>query len=124
MSREAAVDAEQGVLLLGSQALVEPDRLLDRRRSSLIVQQAGARVQLLRRDLECVGDPLQHLPRRLVEPALDLTEVCVGDVRELAKVPQRQVRDLALEADELSEGLGHRSILPSAWHTKQADAAV
>src|SRR6476619_3830789 len=98
---EPAVDADEGLLLVGRQRVVEADGLLDSLTGpGALVEQAGALVERLGREVERLREVLQHVRRRLVEPALDLAQVGVRDVRHVREPAQRQVGQLALHANE------------------------
>jgi len=105
---EAAINPDQSLLLLGGEFPVEADRSLDGRPivgRGGAVEKAGARVEGLGRDLKRVGDPFQDLSRRFVKASLDLTEVRVRDLRENRQLPEREVGEPALGADELPDRL-------------------
>jgi hypothetical protein len=53
--------------------------------------------------MKSIGNPFENLRRRTVEVALDLAQVGVRDVRSLRQLPQGEVRELALHADECPE---------------------
>ena len=63
------------------------------------------RQELLGRQLQGGRDRVEHLQRGLVQPALHLTEVGVGDTGHRGHLAQRQVGQLALGADELAQGV-------------------
>src|SRR5579863_6081644 len=140
LAEHAAVDGDQGRLLLRAEAFVRADRVLGRRGLgdvvSLVgadlarrhlVDQAGLGHQRLRGQVERVGDLLEHAHRRLVQAALDLAEVRVREVGQLRELAQRQVGHPALGPDEGAERLplglprvlhGHL-LIPAKYSTRQ-----
>ena len=127
LAEHAAVDGDQGRLLLVAEAFVGADRVLGRRRfrgvavrgfargaGGHLVDEAGLGHQRLRGDVERVGDLLEHAHRGLVQAALDLAEVRVRQVGQLRELAQGQVGHPALGADEGAERLPLR--LPWVLH--------
>jgi len=127
LSEHAAVDRDQGGLLLPGETSVRADRVLGQRGARLglagvggrragghRVDQAGLGEQRLRRHVERVGDGLEHPDRGLVQAALDLAQVRVGQVGQLRELAERQVGHPALAADEGAERLPLR--LPGVLH--------
>ena len=105
-AKKASVNRDQRLFLLRRQRIVQPNRFFDRaRRLSLLVQQAGACIERLGRDLESVSQALEHMGRRRVHPPLNLTEVGVRHVGQLGKLAQRKIRELALRAYEVADCL-------------------
>src|SRR4051794_25452538 len=108
---EAAIDAQQGdALRLGQLGGAEDRRLRVARQRGAPArppvspgEQPRLREQLLERDVERRRDRVEHRDRRLVQPALDLAEVGVGDLGALGKIAQRQARGDALGADQRAE---------------------
>src|SRR5690242_14517556 len=105
---ESPVDSYEGLLLVGREVTVEPDRLFDRRGRPVAVpgfgiQQAGLREHGLCRYVERLGDVLEDVRRRLVHAALELAQVRVRDLRHLGQLPEREIRELALRLQELAE---------------------
>src|SRR5215469_16191181 len=83
---ETAVDANQRFFLIDGKARIELDRVLDA--VCIIgvgraVEQPGLCVHRFGGDVERVCDLLEHVGGRLVETALDLTQIRVGDFRDL-----------------------------------------
>jgi len=56
--------------------------------------------QRLGRDVERVSDRTQDVQRGLVQATLDLAEIRVGDLGQRRELAKREVRQLALSADE------------------------
>jgi hypothetical protein len=127
-AEHAAVDGDQRRLLLVAEALVGADRVLGLRDVLLIgrrpvrvragggdrVDQAGLGEQRLGRDVERVGDRLEHAHRGLMQAPLDLAEVGIGQAGQLRELAERQVGPLALLPDEDAERLALR--FPEVWH--------
>jgi methylenetetrahydrofolate dehydrogenase (NADP+) / methenyltetrahydrofolate cyclohydrolase len=125
LAEHAAVDRDQGRLLLLAETLVDADRVLGlhqlrvgavRVRLALghRVDQAGLGHQRFRGQIKRVGDGLEYPHRGLVQAPLDLAEVGVRQMGQLGELPQRQVRHPALAADEGAERLPLR--LPRVLH--------
>jgi hypothetical protein len=113
------VDVDQGLFLVVGQDRVGADGRLDRgpgggRALLAVLEQPGLDQQGLGREVEGVGDRLEHPDRRLVQAPLQLAQVRVGDLGHLGQLPQRQVGQLALGPDEGAEGLHLR--LPWVVH--------
>src|SRR5580704_462358 len=115
LAEHAAVDGDQGRLLLLAEPFVGADRVLGRRgglRGGLraaavarrvggdLVDEAGLGHQRLRGHVERVGELLEHAHRGLVQAALDLAEVRVRQVGQLRELAQGQVGHPALGADK------------------------
>jgi adenylate kinase len=81
------------------------------------VDQARLRQQGLGGQVEPVRDRLEHAHRRLVQAALDLAQIRVGQAGPLGQLAQRQVGQLALRADEGAECLPLR--LPRVRHDRR-----
>src|SRR6266702_1278746 len=73
--------------------------------ASGMFQQAGLGEQAFRGHVERVGQQPQHPHRRLVQAALDLAQVRVGEAGQLGELTERQVGQLALAPDEAAQGL-------------------
>src|SRR6266540_350232 len=110
----AAVDGEQRLLLGRRQQRIGPDRRLGGSRGGFVLEQPGLREHGVGRELERLGDRAQDTNRRFVEPALDLTQVGVRDIRHRRKLAKREVRELALRSDELPERF--ELVLPGIRH--------
>lgn len=52
---------------------------------------------------ECTGDRLHHLQRRLMQVALDLTEIGIGHLSHRGHLAQRQLSKLTLHPNEAAE---------------------
>ena len=72
---------------------------------ALVVEQAGLLEDRLGRDLECLGELLEHPHRRGVQATLELAQVRVRDLRPRRKLAKRELRELALRPDVLAERL-------------------
>src|SRR5208283_129084 len=71
LAGEAAVDADQGLFLLGRKPWVQLDRRFDgvgRLVADVAVEQAGLGIERLGRKVQRPRDLLENLGRRLVEP--------------------------------------------------------
>ncbi len=107
------VDADQrGFLLLSESALgldgilhIDVLRLVGRLVPLIALQHARLGEQGLRRDIERVGDQPDDPDRRLMQAALDLAEVGIGQPRSLGQLAQGQIRQLPPAADEGAEHL-------------------
>src|SRR6266550_2630996 len=116
-THEAAVDGEEGLLLAVGEGRVEADRCLGGRRLQGLavlpgvlgsvrfraLEQAGLGEQRLRRDVERGRDRAQHANGGFVEAALDLAEVRVGHLGEFCHLPQGEIGEPPLGADEATE---------------------
>src|SRR3982074_3114223 len=72
-AEETAIDADQSLLLLVGQLIVEPDRLqYGARLFGCLVQQAGTSVERFGGDLEGGGQALHHLRRAPGQAGADL----------------------------------------------------
>ena len=71
----------------------------------LPMQQACLGQQCLGGDVQRIGDQPDDPDRRLMQAALDLAEIRVGQLRALGQLPQGEVGQLALVADEGAERL-------------------
>ena len=96
-----------------------------------LVEDPGADVERLRRDAQTLGDLLQDLRTRLLQPPLDLAEVGVGHAGGLGELPQGDLRGLALLPDVVTQRGDlqrcHASVLPqvlTAASTQQAHFGV
>src|SRR6266702_2352928 len=110
----APVHREQRGLLLVVEPGIGTDHRLPRARAATAVlaglasgmlQQAGLGEQAFRGHVERVGQQPQHPHRRLVQAALDLAQVRVGEAGQLGELTERQVGQLALAPDEAAQGL-------------------
>src|SRR5690242_17392387 len=108
----AAVDGDQGGLLVVAEARVGGDSLLGAPGVRLVgvrglggpdghrVDQAGLGEERFRGNVERAGECLEHADGRLVQAPLDLAEVRVGQAGQLGELAERQVGALALLTDE------------------------
>src|SRR6266487_3064951 len=105
----AAEDGDQGCLLRLGQVGVGADGDLYLWRGvaavATVVEQAGLGEEGLGGQVERSGDRLQHPDRGLVQAALQLAQVGVGDAGQLGQLAQGQVGELALHTDEGAERL-------------------
>lgn len=100
--------------LLRGECRVAPDRLLGSRAGDVAaVEQPSLRKQGLCRNVERRRERAQHAHRWLVQAALDLAEVWVGDIGAGGELPQRNVGQLALRSDIARAIAGSRSIRAS-----------
>jgi hypothetical protein len=60
-------------------------------------------VQRVGRQLQVVRDRIEHLLRRLAQPALDLRQIRVGDADQIRQLAHGELLQLALTADELAQ---------------------
>ena len=92
LAAKRVVDVEQHLALaLGEGGIGQHGRL-----HRLVValgglEDAGPDVQRLRRDPQRLGELLQHVGRRLAQPALDLAEVRVGNPGLVGELAQREL---------------------------------
>src|SRR5579863_2851388 len=103
---KAPVNPDQRVLLFSRQARIKADGVLDPATVGVPgfgVKQAGLCEHRLGGDVQRLRDVLEDLSRGLVQPALELTQIRVGDFRNLSQLAQRQVRELALRLDEFAQ---------------------
>src|SRR5438477_4383966 len=107
----AAVDGEEGFLLAFRQSRVGADG--DFGGGSRAARASGALFTALHqarlgqqgfcREIQGLGDGTEHADRRFVKAALYLAEVGVRDVRSLGELPERELRELPLSANELAQ---------------------
>src|SRR5579859_666565 len=105
---ETPINSYEGLFLVGREASVELDRVLDARYRPMVVprfgiKEAGLGEHRLSRDVERVCDVLEHLRRRLVHPALELAQVRIRHLRHLGQLAQLEIRQLALRFEEFAE---------------------
>src|SRR5205814_8569920 len=97
---------------------VEQGGAVDRRAAGLLVaEEAGLSEQGLGRDVQGPGDRLQDPDRRLVQAALDLAEVGVGDVGQVRQLAEGEIRQSPLTANEGPQPL---QLIPPGiltWHS-------
>src|ERR1043166_5212885 len=90
VAQEATINLDERFLLTRREAQVGANRGLHAGPvglEALVAEPARDRIKLLRSDAQSLGDRLQDIRRRLVEAALDLTQVWLRDasqIRELA----------------------------------------
>src|SRR5438067_10015064 len=101
---EAAVHAEQRLLLRRRQHRVGLDRRLGLR-EGVVVAQARLLEHRLDREVERVCERLHHPHRRSVPAALELAQVGVRELGPRGKLAERELRELALRVDEAAEYL-------------------
>jgi hypothetical protein len=108
---EAPQHRQERFALGGGQGRIVADRLLRHARGpaparrAVLVQEARLREERLHGDAERFGDLCDDPHRRLVQPALELAEIGVGDVAHGGKLAKRELSELALSVDQLAEGL-------------------
>src|SRR3712207_5295248 len=103
LATERVVDADQRLLLVLVQVRVAEDLTDQVGGAGALLEDAGPDVQRLRRDLQGAGDLLEDLGGRLAQAPLDLAEVGVRDPGQLRQLPEAEVPDPPLLADELAE---------------------
>ena len=86
------------------------DGLLDAWRSARVglIHETEHRVELLWFETEGRRQRLHDLWRGPVVPTFDLAQIRIGHPRHLGEIPQRDVRQLTLRANEFAEGDEHR----------------
>ena len=92
-----------------------------RRRASRLLEHARAAQQRTQRHPQRLRDRAQDAERRLVEPALELAQVGVGDLGALGQLPQREARGLPLGPQQRAERLqpGLPGVLAHARHLRR-----
>src|SRR5579863_1478767 len=106
-SDKAPVDPDDRFLLVGRQPGIQLDGMLDAVMALVaafgIVQQSRLGIHRRRRDVERVGNALEHVGRGLVKPPLNLAEIWIGDLGDFRQLAHREIRKLALAANEVAE---------------------
>src|SRR5262249_2929217 len=100
---ERPVDLDERLLLAFAERLVAQDAGHEILVVLALLEDTGAHVERLGRDLQRARDRLEDLGARFAQPALDLAEVRIRDPGELAELAKRQPRVPALVADEFAE---------------------
>src|SRR6185437_10249388 len=111
-SQHAPVYGDKRALLFSAEPILCLDRSLHCRGAlsvsiarPVVAEQSRLRQQCLRGDVERVRDQPDDPDRRLVQAALDLAQVGVGQPGPLGQLAQGEVRELALAADEGAQRL-------------------
>jgi hypothetical protein len=112
------IDLEQRATLPSIEPLVLADRGPHAGRLVLLrgIWYSGLLIERVGRDVEIARDLREHLLGGLAETTLDLRHVGVRDADHARELPHRELRQLALTADDLPErrGLvGHETVLTS-----------
>ncbi len=100
---ERLIDAHECPLLVFGQVRIAADLAGHVDVVAAVFEDPGPHIQRLGRDLESSGDLLEDVGRRLAQTTFDLAEVGIRDPGHLRQLPQRQVVDAALLADELTQ---------------------
>src|SRR5688572_16772106 len=124
---ERPVDVDQRLLLAFADRRIAQDLRFELGIVLALLEDARPHVQRLGRDAQPLRDRLKHFGRGLAQPAFDLAEIRVGDVRDLAELAERQARVAALVAYELAEvgAPGHRrQVRPTLWRPARSSSMV